>query len=357
MTEVAAEGTPPGVIAGRAPISFAAHQVRTGSEDGARHDFEQMIALLVKTTRPGARIIAANPGDWGIDVLVGELGGSVFIWQAKYLFPVTKKSHQRAIRESFKSAKAAAEEHGHAIVEWILCIPSSMDAETDKWWKTWKRRTENDSGVSVGLWDETELRTLLISPEADYVRREYYERSGATGPPLRDSGEADLRDLDLHQAEELESALFVRQLHAAGHQETTSAKAAFFNAELLAREIVDKAVRSEVNALRKIDMIVHGIWEGRFNDSCLSNDGVHLPGLHTTVMDAVRVEHSTLSKSIPCSVVHSWGMMHRVVEDRRAGWVRHWRSIAEKHSPGMQDSRAALNADDGQPAETSERTT
>ncbi|QKV74241.1 serine/threonine protein kinase [Amycolatopsis sp. Hca4] len=304
-----------------------------------------MIALLVKATRPNARLIAANPGDWGIDVVAGDLGGSVFVWQAKYFYPITKKSHQQDIRDSFKSVRAAAAAHGHKIEQWVLCLPSSMDAETDKWWGTWKKKAEKDSGIAIERWDESQLRTLLISPDAEDVRREYYEAPSLTAPT--EPAEAELRDLDISDAEDLESALFIHQLHAAGHTETMSAKAAFFNAELLAREVVDKAVPSEVKALRTVDMSIHAIWESRFNDSCQTATGTLLPGLHTAVMDTVRAEHSTLSKALPCTVVHSYGMMHRIVEDRRAGWVRHWRQISEQHTAAKQDVQPQVtdNAD------------
>jgi glycine cleavage system pyridoxal-binding protein P len=71
-----------------AAINFAVHQTRSG-HSGAREDFEQMLALLVQATEPTARLIAANPGDWGIDVVVGELDGDdVALFQAKYFYPV-----------------------------------------------------------------------------------------------------------------------------------------------------------------------------------------------------------------------------------------------------------------------------
>jgi hypothetical protein len=63
-------------------INFFAHRVRAG--DGAWADFEQMLALLVQATEGHAHLIHSNPGDWGIDVLVGDMSGRVALWQAKY---------------------------------------------------------------------------------------------------------------------------------------------------------------------------------------------------------------------------------------------------------------------------------
>lgn len=61
------------LAAGEPPINFAAHQFRAGNMAGARDDFEQMLAMLIAAVFPGARAIAAHPGDWGIDVLLGDL--------------------------------------------------------------------------------------------------------------------------------------------------------------------------------------------------------------------------------------------------------------------------------------------
>jgi hypothetical protein len=51
------------------------HQVRAG-QAGASEDFEQMPGLLVRATSGReASLVFANPGDWGVDVLVGDLHG------------------------------------------------------------------------------------------------------------------------------------------------------------------------------------------------------------------------------------------------------------------------------------------
>src|ERR1700741_4099004 len=115
------------LASGDPPINFAAHQFRAGNRAGARDDFEQMLAMLIAAIHPGARQIAAHPGDWGIDVLLGDLSGVVVIWQSKYFFPVVTRAHQAQVRESFDSALAAAEHNGYRLRRWVLCVPASMD--------------------------------------------------------------------------------------------------------------------------------------------------------------------------------------------------------------------------------------
>jgi hypothetical protein len=322
-------GSPPaGVPAGEARINFTAHQVRANAQ-GARQDFEEMISQLVQAVRPGvARMVSANPGDWGVDVFVGNLGGVVTVWQSKYFMPEVNKGHQVKIRESFDSVIKNAAEQGFTLTHWILCVPSSMDGPTTKWWDTWKRKKGRDLGVVIDLWDETELRRLLISPDAESVRRHYYEPAEVRRKEAVVVGLAD------EDADRLEAALFVRQLREAGHVEVTASKQQFFNAELMAREIVYKGVPAEVAALSSADAVIHGLWEDHFNEACQAHQDARLPGLHIAVMSEIRVQHATLSVGLPCGPVHTCGLMHRVVDNRRAGWVRHWRQIAEEHVQG-----------------------
>jgi hypothetical protein len=59
---------------------------QAGTEEGARYLFQRLIASIVKIQHRDARQIRASPGDWGIDVIVGELAEHNSIWQAKYFF-------------------------------------------------------------------------------------------------------------------------------------------------------------------------------------------------------------------------------------------------------------------------------
>ncbi|MBB4918471.1 serine/threonine protein kinase [Streptosporangium saharense] len=160
---------------GEPPINFLAHHQRAG-EAGAREDFEQMLGQLVSAvTGHQAILVHANPGDWGIDVLVGDLNGSVVIWQAKYFVKGFGESQKKQVRESFESAWKYAGQEGHVITKWVLCVPCSMDPPTTRWWQDWSKRKHAETGVEIELWDETGLRRRLGLPEAAAVRRAYYE--------------------------------------------------------------------------------------------------------------------------------------------------------------------------------------
>ena len=310
------------------PISFRSHEVRTGSPDGARADFEQMIAQLVSSTLSGVRQIQANPGDWGIDAFVGSLddGGSVAVWQSKFFVDGVGDPQKQQIRESFGAAVSAAADNGYELSSWIVCLPCSLDAPAAKWWDGWKRRTaKKHPNLIIDLWDETQLRRRLLSPEGASVRLHYYGRKNPDHPPGSRTVLAPPEDGSL------DGALFLRQLCEAGHVELEAAKCEFFNAEILAREVLDKGVRAELQDLRDGDASIHSLWEHQFNASCAQHNGDQLPGLHRDVMADVSVARGALMASLAPSLVHLYGMVHRVVERRHAGWVRYWREVANEH--------------------------
>ena len=316
------------VAAGVPPIHFGVHELRTGSADGARADFEKMLAQLASATNPNVRMIAANPGDWGIDAFAGDLGGAITVWQSKYFMPKTTTSQSQQIRESLANGLKAATANGHTITLWILCIPSSMDGPATQWWDGWKKRQEKAHGLVIELWDETKLVKKLQSPEGDQVRRAYYEPFTAPAAPAQEQMRLVL-DVEEDKAAALDSALFVRQMTEAGHVELDSAKRQFFNADLVAREVAHKGVPTEVAALSSADATLHGVWEMQFNEC--SAEGT-LTARHGRVWREVRGEHDKLPKVLRLEVTHSWGLVHRLVDNRRAGWVAHWRQIASGHA-------------------------
>ena len=246
-------------------------------------------------------------------------------------------SQQQQIRESLKSLLATAEEKGFAVRRWVLCIPVSMDGPTTLWWDRWRKKAGKTHGIEIDLWDETELITLLISPDADDVRAHYYSAGMAPVP-----GE-DLPVCRLDDPERYDHALFVRQMREAGHVELASCKEQFFNAEIVAREIHDKGVPEEERALIAADAQVHAIWEARFSEACERNHDRRLPGLHRSVMADVRAERPSLPRVLRLGPLHAMGLAHRTVEDGRAGWVRDFRRVAAEHRAGSCDCDDTLD--------------
>jgi hypothetical protein len=305
-------------------INFYTLIVASGSKAGAREQFELLMADLVRIYHRTVRRIDASSGDWGIDVFVGDLDGVISVWQSKFFIDGVKQSQKGEIRDSFATAVNRAEQQGYVLDAWTLCIPVSMDPETTKWWDGWKKRKEKETGVRIGLWDETELRALLRSPDATTIRNVYFgSKTRRTPIPV----------YPLPTSTYYEDMLFIKQLKAAGIMELGSAKRQFFNADLLAREVADKGVVEEVQTIETMRAETHAVWETRFNERCAPPPSDRLlPGFYGEVMKAIEVLHGAGERFvIPLSLVHRLGSMHQVVEEGAAGWVYKWREIVEAH--------------------------
>ena len=307
-------------------ISF--HQlIGAGGKDGARETFERLIAQLVRLRARSVKRVDANPGDWGLDVFVGEIDGVMSVWQAKYFIDGIGKPQQTQIRESFSQVTAQAKQRGFTIDVWTLCVPVDLDAASLTWWTGWRKRQERETGVRIELWDRTELEGLLLTPDAAELRAVFFPAQGAsaaTPPPV----------LDLPDDVTYDDMLFIKQLKAAQIHEHGSAQQQFFNAEVLSREVADKRVAEHVLALQAERADLRSIWEDRYNRFCANpdpGDGL-LPELHPDVMEAIERRHdSARVEVLPMHLVHRKGTMHQVVEDGRAGWIRDFRKVTEAH--------------------------
>jgi hypothetical protein len=308
-------------------INFHTLIAKAGTKEGARPLFERLVAQLVRLLHASVRQVAANPGDWGIDVFVGMLDeGGVHVWQSKFFIDGIGETQKKEIRESFKACLSAAAEEGHVLLSWTLCVPVSMDGPTTKWWDTWKKKQQRDHGLAVELWDETELEGLCLSPEAAAIRRTYFALGETGDEPHPRAIEA------VPPEEDLEHMLFVRQLRAAEISELDAAKQEFFNAELVARDVADKANQVEVQYLDSVRAEALSLWSYRYNQRCKEGASPLLPGLHSDVMAALEQYHRSAGRGpVPLSVVHRFGSMHQVVETGRAGWIRDFRRIVEEH--------------------------
>jgi hypothetical protein len=309
-------------------ISFE-QLIGSGGKEGARTTFQRLIAQLVALSYKGVKMLDAKSGDWGLDVIVGEIDEILSVWQAKFFIDGVGDTQKAQIRESFSQVMKKAEEEGYSVDVWTLCIPVDLDPEVLTWWTGWKKRQEKEHDVRIKLWDRTGLEKTLLSPDAAHIREVYFpaargEQTPQAPPPIEELPE----DLSY------EDMLFIKQLQAARIAELESAKQQFFNAEALAREVADKRVAEHMQALQAERADLRSIWEDRYNKSCAEPDGGDglLPELHPEVMEAIERRHdSGRVEVLPMHLIHRKGAMHQVVENGSAGWVRDFRAVAEAH--------------------------
>jgi len=307
-------------------VNFEYHKIRAGNIAGARDDFEKMVIDLVSITNPGAFGVQANPGDWGIDVLVGELDGDIAVWQSKYFIEGYGASQRSQVQEAFRRVQEEAKKQGFAVKYWTLCVPVALPPDELRLWQKWKRAKEKEFDMTIELWDENGLRQRLISPDAEGVLAHYYQ----TLHPGRMPREA-LDILDMPDDISYEHALFIAQLRHNGHSQLRSSQRQFFNADLMTRDIQSKAVPAELSALREARETVDAIWSERFDHACGTCDTRRLPAALLMVMDAIRANAKSFPVSLPARIPHLQGLVHLQVEAGDAGWARDWETLRDQH--------------------------
>lgn len=311
----------------------------SGDHAAARTRFQRLITDLIGTTVSLATEVSGPGGfDWGIDTYVGNLEGMIAAWQSKF-FPKWEGETQRGqVRESFKELIAKAEEKGFKVERWTLCIPCILPPDEQKWLDGWRRKQEREHGITTEIWNGVAIRRRLQLPDSLAVRQMYF--SDAEGPIEKKVEE--LVDPSL-----LEGTLFVNQLEAAGLVENDAAKGFYFAAEALARDLEARGTEVEINGLKEITLESHGTWEHHFNAAIATADhSGRMPGLVNTVTDAVGQLPNP--PGLALRPAHKKGVMHRLVELARAGWVVDWRDRAKSHSgPSGTDVVAASTSEKG----------
>lgn len=294
----------------------------SGDEAAARTRFQRLVTDLVIMKLPGASEVAyPGGGDWGIDTYVGSLASDIVVWQSKF-FTDWGKTQQGEIRESFKQVVGKAKEQEFTVAAWTLCVPSILPPDQQKWFDGWRLRQTRETGVRIELWNGVHIRSALQQADARELRELYFPDQAPVG--------SDVPVAALTNPGTLSDALFVVQLETAGRMETDAAKGFFFAAEAMARDVAGRGVSAEVSALTEAELEAHGVWEQAYNakSGSASEDG-RMVGLVDEVNNDVARLAST--PELRLRPAHRRGLVHRLVEGARAGWVTHWREVAAAH--------------------------
>jgi hypothetical protein len=309
-------------------IDFRILISHAGSPDGARILFQRLIASLVRSKYRDAREIRPNPGDWGIDVLVGKITDRCFIWQAKYFIDGVEESQKKQIRESFTSLMEKSQEKKFKVDCWTLCLPCNLSPEESIWWDTWQKKMTKKYGVKIELLDETGLRADLESPDCAHIKLGYFgENPTIMHYFLQALNKIPERDVqELPEPSLYEDMLFIKKLKDGGVQEYFSAKTQFFNAELLTEEIIDNDIQTEIKALYSLREKIRSIWETRYNEEN-SRDPPNSLILISSVLKAIENQDkgSLSSPEIMASFVHKQGITHQLADKCQIGWTSDFR--------------------------------
>jgi hypothetical protein len=316
-------------------IDFRFHAIRTGSDEAGRVDFHRMLSALVGVTHPTATDVRPDPGDWGIDVFVGSLVDTVMIWQSKYFYTEIGNAQKRQIRDSFTSATKNAADKNYVIESWTLCVACELSAPERQWWdrkvREWNREFPE---MNIDLWDAPRLRRMLMSPDVQHVFNEFYlAHSGPAPAKPPEDPTSDPIAVTIEETPDYDGALFVKQMTAAGITSTDAQRTAYFNADLVARDVAARALIDELAAVREIDTSVWSHWEDAVADPATEPDEAdyHLSAKRLFVSVMARIQQVEAPAALPVRKLHVRGFMHKVVDDGRAGWVHDWREVAQVH--------------------------
>lgn len=307
-----------------AKLLFRQFQLAAMTEAGARQMFQALVTDLVSLEHPTADTVAGRGGyDWGIDTYAGRFDETLTIWQSKFFLDGIGQSQQKQIRESFTEICSKAAAHELTIDAWFLAIPCDMAPEERTWFDGWSGRQSRTCGFPIRLLGGSELRRQLMRADAEDIRRSYF---GDLTRAHR-AAEAVVTTDDLTA---FDGALFVCQLQEAGMFETDAARGLFFAAEALFRDLAARGDEAARAAMDELHLEVQHVWEQNFNRHRPAADSAgRMADLIADVMAGV----ATVGDPEPLRLrpAHRRGVAHRLVENARAGWVAHWRDVADQH--------------------------
>lgn len=305
-------------------LLFQQLEARSITEGGAREVFQMLVTDLVSLEHPTAAVVAAPGGqDWGIDTYVGRFDDTLTVWQSKFFLRGVGPSQQQQIRESFKQVLDQATANELTIDAWFLAVPCDMAPEERRWFDGWAGRQAREVKFPLSLWGGSDLRRKLMRADAEDIRRDYFGGVLTTSPR---SETVVIKD-DLS---EFDDALFVRQLHEAGRAETDAARGLFFAADALFRDLAARGDEAAISAMGELHLEVQYLWEQHFNQSLPQADAA---GRMAGLIDQVITGAGNVPDPAPLRLrpAHRRGVAHRLVEEGRAGWVAHWRQVADHH--------------------------
>jgi hypothetical protein len=298
--------------------------------EGARALFQKLVVHLVRLKHKNAIEVLAAPGDWGIDVFYGTLlSGTSLVWQAKYFMDGIKGNQKREIEDSFEQLIQKSKEQSFKVDAWQLCVPCILSPQALKWWETWKRDKSNETGIPIELMCLTDIETMLMTPEAQNIRREFNLLNDLT----QTLGERMLLELPAEKASEYENSIFIQKLIVAGIAENFSARCQFFNAELMQKDIHDKGDEAEIAELETVYEKIRSMWETRFNEALLSSDPKsETRRVYSNMLESIeRMDKGSLnSPKILASFVHKQGFMQQLADACEIGWSPNFRALDKK---------------------------
>lgn len=225
------------------------------TESGAREYFEEFTFQYVKLQHgPDNTIkqIRKNPGDWGIDIIMGDMSDNTIVWQCKFFINEISKSQRNNIRESFKTAMNKSRENDYKIFKWILCIPIDFDANELKWWSKWKMKQEKNYDVLIDVLGLSEFKFKCHDKLFENLYNDSFDISPELQPypPLVDTDVEDLLIYEKHLSlTDIEPKMIAE------------IKNRYFYAEYFVRNVYQRNSELEISKIDTIIEDIKAVWQ------------------------------------------------------------------------------------------------
>ena len=301
-------------------------------EEGARALFPKLILQLASLKYDDPRTIQPDQGDWGIDVIVGKLtSGSCIVWQVKY-FPKSPNANQKGkIEDSFNQLNKKRIEEKFNVDLWVLCVPCAFTNKCTRWWENWKKQKTDETGIKIELWHKDYLEKQLATPEARNIV-EYFGIDARLIPAL--IKERKILPLPADKLELYDNALFIKKLTHAEIMENSSARAQFFNAELIQKEAELRGDTTEIDELIGTYEKILEKWENFFNKAVKSpTPKTETRNVYFEMNDLISELDKSYFNCQKLGIVcfHKKGFMHQLSDKCRLGWSPDYETLAGEY--------------------------
>jgi hypothetical protein len=85
---------------------------------------------------------------------------------------VKGRKQKQEIRESYKVAQGNG---NFTLAKWVLCIPTNLSPDEQRWWDDWKAK-QDPTGEVIELWAAIDIERLLMKPENQGVKEEFFRQ-------------------------------------------------------------------------------------------------------------------------------------------------------------------------------------
>ncbi len=231
--------------------------IRRWTLEGARSYFEEFISEFLRIKykyNSSIRTLRKNPGDWGIDVILGNLDNFNIIWQCKFFHDKLGTSQKAQIRGSYNDLLKNSREKGFKIYRWVLCIPIDLDPKEYKWWKKWKEKMEKQDNITISCIMLQDIKDKCSDPAFDRLFRKYFreERRIEIHPSFGDSEILAIED----------SSLFIKHINKSDiTTDIINLKRQFYTADYLEKDIEQKSSKYELDNLNHVYDELYSLWE------------------------------------------------------------------------------------------------